>query len=148
MPRELKKEVTINGPVSEVWRLWTTEQGITSFFAPQAKVELKVGGFFEMYFMPDQPYGSRGAEGCRILEFEPEKSLSFSWNAPPSIPALRDAGEMTRVDLEFTPVDGRTHVAFRQHELGEGADWDAYYDYFDNAWSYVLSNLRQHFDKA
>jgi uncharacterized protein YndB with AHSA1/START domain/uncharacterized protein YciI len=138
--------VTVAASAKDVWRAWTTSEGIKSFFGRDAEIELAVGGKFEVYFALDAPRGSRGSEGCKVLAFLPEKMLAFSWNAPPSIPSLRDAGARTQIVLEFTPENGgATHVALTQHGLGEGEDWDKYLAYFDRAWGNVLASLEEHF---
>ena len=41
--------------------------GVTSFFAPVAHLELRLGGPYEMLFDRDALAGSRGSEGCTIL---------------------------------------------------------------------------------
>jgi uncharacterized protein YndB with AHSA1/START domain len=84
--KKLIKEVVVDASVAIVWKKWTTTEGITSFFAPQADIELVIGGKFELYFMLDNPTGEQGSEDCKILSFLPEMMLSFSWNAPPQFP--------------------------------------------------------------
>jgi uncharacterized protein YndB with AHSA1/START domain len=42
--RILRAEMDIPAPVEQVWRAWTTEEGIRSFFAPAARVDLRVDG--------------------------------------------------------------------------------------------------------
>ncbi len=144
--RTINKEATIAASTKDVWRAWTTTEGITSFFGAAADIELSVGGKFEVYFALDAPQGSRGSEGCKVLAYLPHKMLAFSWNAPPSIPALRDAGAQTQVVLEFTSdKSGATHVALTQHGLGQGKDWDKYHAYFDRAWTNVLASLKKQF---
>lgn len=84
--RVLRTELVLAAPVEAVWNLWTTAEGITSFFAPGANVEPRVDGLYEIFFNPAAEPGKRGADGMRILAFEPRKRLSFTWNAPPSQP--------------------------------------------------------------
>ena len=49
----------INAPVADVWKAWTTAEGIESFFAPKAaKVEPWPGGAFELWFGVNLPEGS------------------------------------------------------------------------------------------
>ena len=80
---------TINAPVADVWRAWTTTEGIESFFAPKAaKVEPWPGGAFELWFGVTMPEGSRGSEGCKVHSVKPMEQLVFEWNAPPTIPAI------------------------------------------------------------
>jgi uncharacterized protein YndB with AHSA1/START domain/uncharacterized protein YciI len=144
--RALEKMVLVQAPVEEVWRVWTTVEGVTSTFVSEAKIELRVGGPYEWYFLTDAPAGSRGGEGCKVLSFLPMRMLSFSWNAPPSIPKLREAGAKTHVVLEFEKLEGgRTRVKFAQLGFGSGAEWDEYYAYFDRAWGSVLENLAKKF---
>jgi len=144
--RVLRKEVNVSASLADVWRAWTTSEGAATFFAPEAKIELAVGGAYEIYFKPDQPDGSRGTEGCRVLSYLPMRMLSFEWNAPPSIPRLRQAGAKTHVVLEFEELPaGQVQVTMSQLGFGQGEDWDKYYDYFDRAWPWVLGELQKRF---
>ncbi len=149
--RVLRKEVTVHATLDEVWDAWTTPEGVASFFAPKSKIEIRVGGPYELYFILDAPPGQRGCEGCRVLSYLPKEMLSFEWLAPPSIPALRDAGKKTHVVLRFTeepPGAGCVRVELTQLGWGEGDDWDKCYKYFDGAWGYVMGNLHKRFAPA
>jgi uncharacterized protein YndB with AHSA1/START domain len=84
----IRKEVTVNAPIEEVWNAWTSNDGATRFFAPKARIELAVGGSYELYFDLEAPKGSQGSEGCRVLSFLPLEILSFEWNAPPVFPEV------------------------------------------------------------
>ncbi|HUV29564.1 MAG TPA: SRPBCC domain-containing protein [Acidobacteriota bacterium] len=149
MDRIIQVETTVAGSVDEVWRAWTTVEGVVTFFAPQADVRLEIGGPFELYFAPSEPQGLRGSEGCKVLSYLPEEVLSFSWNAPPSIPRLRETGGQTRVIVQFEEVgEGRTRIKLSQQGFGSGEDSDKYYEYFSKAWPYVLANCRRRFEEG
>jgi uncharacterized protein YndB with AHSA1/START domain len=140
----LVKEILVPATLEEVWNAWTTTEGVKTFFSSEAKVELAVGGSFEIYFLLDAPYGSQGSEGCRVLSYLPKKMLTFSWNAPPEFGKLR--GQHTIVVLRFDELEpGKVRVVLSQHGWGSGEQWDKLYDYFDKAWSYVLGNLKKRF---
>lgn len=144
--RRIDKCAIVYAPLAEVWKTWTTKEGL-SFIAEDAKIELRVGGAYEWYFSKDAPEGQRGGEGCKVLSFVPQQQISFSWNAPPTIPALRDAGAKTQVCISFRSItDEQTMILLSQHGLGEGKDWDDYYIYFQNAWSVVMLACEEHFD--
>lgn len=143
--RVIEKEIVVDAAAQDVWSAWTTREGIRSFFAPDADIELAIGGKYEIFFNHTQPYGNKGSEGCIVLDFDPGRHLSFTWNAPPSIPALRAAGDQTRVDLRFTENDGQTNVMLHQAIEQEGGDWNTYYQYFAHAWGVVLARLQQSF---
>lgn len=146
MAGNIDRQVRVEAPVEAVWRLWTTSEGIAEFFTRESTVELKVGGKFEMYFLPEPDEVGRGSEGCTITGFEPGKRLSFTWNAPPSVPSLRLANRFTQVDVTFEADGADTIVRLHQYGLGDGPDWDAYHAYFDAAWGRVLENLRECFE--
>ena len=138
--RSLVKETVVNGPSMEVWSAWTSKEGIDSWWGPpDARIELRLGGPFELLFLPDAPAGEQGAEGCRFLAYVPGEMLAFTWNATPDHP-LRS--EFTWVVITFAEVDDAT-TAVRLVHTGflEGPDWDDYMSYFDDAWGYVLGLL-------
>lgn len=147
--RILQKETIVHASAKDLYNAWTTSEGLASFFAKQSKVELRIGGPYELYMKLDNPLGKRGSEGCKILSYQTKKMISFEWNAPPTIPTLRDANELTSVVLQFDELaTHRTRVTLTQLGWGQGEDWDACYQYFDRAWSYVMNNLTTHFDHS
>lgn len=141
--RVLELTAEIDAPAAEVFRLWSTEDGVVQFFPNAAKIELIPGGAYEMYFLLDAPEGSRGSEGCTVIEFEEGRHLAFTWNFPPSIPSIRH--EQTRVDITLTPLGPeRTRVELLQTGWRCGKDWNQGYDYFSKAWRTVLDRLKEH----
>lgn len=144
--RMIRKEVTVSAPLAEVWKAWTTSEGATSFFAPAARIEAVLGGPYELYFDPSQPAGLRGSEGCKVHSLVPMKRLVFEWNAPPSIPLIRNSGLHTLVSLRFEELGpNQVRVELTHTGWGVGEEWDKTYAYFDRAWEYVLGNLRKRF---
>jgi uncharacterized protein YndB with AHSA1/START domain len=148
--RVLRTEMVLSAPVEAVWNAWASEEGVKTFFAPGAHVEPRVDGAYEILFNPQGERGQRGAEGMRVLAFEPPRRLAFTWNAPPTIPSIR--GQRTMVVVELEPAPGapaRTRLKFTHLGWGDGADWDQAYSYFDHAWGgVVLPRLKQRFEKG
>jgi len=144
--RVLRTEIEIAATPEEVWKAWTTPEGIATFFAPVGKVDLRVDGTYDVWFNPTGEPGERGAEGMRILDVDPARRFVFTWNAPPNIPKIR--GRRTVVVLDLAPLPGgRTRLRFTHAGWAEGTDWDRAYDYFDHAWNaVVLPRLRRRFE--
>lgn len=136
----IQKEKTIKAPLNEVWQAWTTTEGVTTFFAPKAKVELKIGGSYEMLFDLEAPEGSQGGEGLRILSYLPKQRLAFEWNAPPEFPNVR--GEKTWVVVCLEAKD-ENHTKVTLTHLGwqAGEEWNQVYAYFLRAWDIVMGRL-------
>lgn len=145
--RALDKEVVLNATLAQAWDAWTTREGITSFFAPDARVEARPGGPFQIYMDPGAAPGMKGADDMRVLAVQPQKMLSFDWNAPPSLPEARQ--QRTVVIVRFVPLtDKTTKVTLHHVGWGDGGEWDKAYAYFDRAWTGVLGNLQKRFDSG
>lgn len=142
--RVISREVVVKAPAADVWKAWTTNDGIQSFFAPEAFVEPKAGGAFRIHFNPYAPAGSKGADDMRVLAVQEGRMLSFTWNAPPYFPEVR--GQNTYVTVRMKPVsETETRVTLAHGGWGDGGQWDPVYDYFDKAWGTVLGNLQKRF---
>ncbi len=142
--KSIRKTALVEANIDEVWKAWTTYEGVTSFFAPEAKIGLFIGGPYEMYFDMDAPEGSRGGEGLRILSYLPPEMLSFEWNAPPSFPTERNVKTWVVVLLKEMQ-EGRTEVSLSHFGWREGLRWNEVYDYFERAWDIVLARLQRRF---
>ncbi|HEY9104591.1 SRPBCC domain-containing protein [Chitinimonas sp.] len=136
--------VTIKAPVAKVWQAWTTSEGISSFFAPEAHVEAKPDGPFEVYMDPYGEPGLKGADTMKVLAVEPEKLLSFTWNAPPHLPAAR--AQRTVVILRFAPEGQDTRLSLSHVGWGSDGEWPKARAYFEKAWPNVLKNLQTRFE--
>lgn len=143
--RAVDVSAVVKAPVADVFKAWTTTQGVTTFLAPGAIVEPRPNGLFEIHMNPLAPPGERGADDMRILGIQENKMVSFTWNAPPSFPEARK--QRTTVIVRFTP-EGKSHTKVTLHQVGwgEGGEWDKAYDYFSKAWPYVLGNLKDRFE--
>lgn len=143
--RSLDKEVIIKASLDQAWASWTTREGIVGFFAPDAKIEPRVGGAFQIYIDPGAEPGMKGADEMRFLALQPRKMLSFDWNAPPHLPEAR--AQRTFVIVRFEPMgEDQTRVRLHHTGWGEGGEWDKAYGYFDRAWGNVLANLKKRYE--
>lgn len=148
------RTATINATPAEAWRAWTTSEGMTEWWVEEADIELKIGGKFELYMLPDQPdfKGNRGSERCTILAYAPERMLSATWNAPPTFPDQRF--RHTRITILFEPVDGgeKTKVTLihggwpKDGLADKSTKWPQVYQYFEAAWTFVIDRMTSHFE--
>jgi uncharacterized protein YndB with AHSA1/START domain len=145
--RSIDKEVVVAATPAQVYEAWTTRAGITSFFAPDPQIDARVGGAFNVYFDPLGEPGAKGADDMRFMALQPNRMLSFDWNAPPHLPQAR--AQRTFVVVRIEPVDERqTRVRLHHTGWGEGGEWDQAYAYFERAWPAVLANLKKRFDSG
>ena len=104
-----------------------------------------MGGAFHIHMDPGAPAGAKGADDMRFMALQPQKMLSFDWNAPPSLPEAR--AQRSFVIVRFFPLtETTTRLTLHHTGWGDGGEWDKAYAYFDKAWAGVLGNLQKRFD--
>ena len=143
--RAINERITVKANVDDVWKAWTTTDGIKSFFAPDARIELRVDGPFQVYMNPYAEPGLKGADDMRIIGFQDKKMLSFNWNAPPSLPEARKQRSVVIVRF-ISRGDAITDETIHHVGWGEGGEWDKAHNYFSKSWPNVLKNLQKRFD--
>ena len=62
---KLEKAVLVEATLQQVWRAWTTVEGVKTFFAPDARIELRPNGRYEILFDLDAPEGERVRRAAR-----------------------------------------------------------------------------------
>src|SRR5690349_23708230 len=65
--RVLRHEVDIPAPLADAWAAMTTSDGLKSFIAPVALLELKSGGCFCTNYTPGTKIGDPGTIQNRVL---------------------------------------------------------------------------------
>jgi len=144
--KSIHLEIELNAELSEVWIAWTTKEGIKSFFSPDCFVEFKVGGAYENYFNLEAEIGEKGGEGNKILAIQKNSMLSFTWNAPPHLPDVRN--QRTHVCIRLEKLEeNKTKITLHHDGWGVGGQWDDAYEYFQIAWAkVVLPRLKYSFE--
>jgi uncharacterized protein YndB with AHSA1/START domain len=157
--RTIHFEIVVPCSRQELFRLWTTEEGVRTFFAPRSRIEPRVGGRYEMIFAPEiDPEGeNQGTKGARLLGIEQDRSLSFEWitfvlekhpngSGPPAVPAEqrneRPLPTWVGIELEDVRNDpSRTRLRFEHKGFRLGGAWDEAFPYFWRQWGGVLGRL-------
>lgn len=141
-------EATVECSPAEVYRLWTTSEGVMSFMAPAAKIEPVVGGRYQVAFDPaHDPEGKAyGTHDCKILRLEPDHLVAFEWTFPPFGPELNTQPFPTWVEVQIDPapgLPGQTAVHLQHFGFPHSAKWDSTFVLFrDKNWPHVLDHLK------
>ena len=146
MSKIIHKSEQLRTTCDQAYNRWTLNDESPLFFAPKCSIEMKIGGKYEQYFLLENESGLKGSEGCKVLGFIPNKMFSFSWNAPPEIPEVRNHEHKTWVVITFTELEDRLCLVDLYH-LGflQGNAWNETITYFEKAWEIVLNNLQASF---
>jgi uncharacterized protein YndB with AHSA1/START domain len=129
-------ELSIPAPLPEVWRAFTTQEGLSSWLAPDVSVDLKPGGDWLVKFP-----GSTA--GGTIVSFVPEKELVISALAPDRFPHVRAA--RTRAVFAFSANGNNTIVRLTQTGWQAGKEWDAAYEYLAAGNAQLLGMLHHRY---
>jgi uncharacterized protein YndB with AHSA1/START domain len=144
-PLPIVESIVVKAKVADVWKAWTTKEGVVSFFAPDANIEAKVDGAFEVFMNPLGKPGEKGADGMRVLALEENAMLTFTWNAPPNMPIARAQRTVVTVRMAARG-DSLTDVSLTHSGFGSSAQWLEAHAYFEKAWPSVMKNLKKRFD--
>src|SRR6185312_13133384 len=63
--RFVRAEILVKSDINSVWKAWTTEAGVKSFFAPACSIEAKTGGQYEIYFCSRQAETNHAEDHAR-----------------------------------------------------------------------------------
>ena len=146
--RILRHERVIHARVGEVWKAFTTSEGARHWMAPSAEVELKVGGTIRTNYTAGAKPGDPGMIVHRILSYEPERMLSTQFTAPAGATGPARTAQAVWWVARMEPLpDGSTRVTYTGVGWGEGAEWDAAFQFFDRGNAYTLDQLVNYLEK-
>ncbi len=125
--RKFETELQINATPEQVWAAVTTPEGITSWFAPEARVNPGENGTVWISWGP-------GMEGeSRIAAWEPGQKFAFTQGRP-------DGESM--VEFQIEAQSGSTLLRLVQSGFGTDAKFDDEYNSTSRAWMLFLFLLR------
>ena len=130
-------EVSIPALRTEVWRAFTTSEGLSTWLTPAAVVDLQKGGEWTAHF----PGGKTG--GGTIISFVEGEEITLSAMAPEQFPTVRAARTTAR--FQFAPDGETTRLRLVQTGWKSGEEWDKAYDYLALGNTQLLGTLRRRF---
>lgn len=141
-------EGIIEAPIEAVWSALTTGEGLRSWLAPHAEIDLRVGGLMRTNYNPKGALGDPETIENRILSFEPGRMLSIQVSkAPVKFPFPNAINRMWTVLYLEASEPTRTHV--RVVGLGFGPDEESQKmrAFFEKGNAVTVDQLRRRFEK-
>src|SRR5438445_3174331 len=71
----LVNEGVVNAPIDQVWAAFTTREGLESWRAAHAKIELKIGGTMKIQVLAEGTIDDAKAVEYIILSYDPMRML-------------------------------------------------------------------------
>jgi uncharacterized protein YndB with AHSA1/START domain len=149
------KEITIecstivNASVDLVWYAWTISERISEWLAPQAVIDARIGGSFELYFIPGNT-SSMNTRCCKIINIIEKEFLEFSWKGPDPFDSLMNqADALTTVCVRLEKIDiENTKVIIRHEGFNDKESWKEALEWHHSAWTDVLRSLKSSLEKG
>lgn len=76
--RILRESVVVNAPRAELWRRFTTAEGLTSWQTPLASIDLRIGGQMRSNYNAKGVLGDETTIAHAIVSYVPESLIVFS----------------------------------------------------------------------
>jgi hypothetical protein len=70
-------EGIVEASVDQVWTAFTTSDGLRSWLAPHAEIDLRVGGLMRTNYSPQGQLGDSQTIENTVLSFEPRRMISI-----------------------------------------------------------------------
>jgi len=128
-------EIEIDAPPEAVWKAISTGEGLTRWYAEEARVEPRALGENWVSWGEGQEVGNEN------LAWEPGKRLTVGHANP------ANKWQTIVVDFEIETRGGRTLLKLVQSGLPEGPDWDSMDDGTDVGWDMFLAGLKFYLER-
>ena len=146
--RVLRHEVILDAPVEEVWKAFTTSEGVRNWMAPVGEVDLRIGGSIKTNYNRQAKIGDPGTIVHHILSYEPGRMISTQFTAPETAPAHAKTAQAVWWVARMEPLpDGRTRLTYTGIGWGEGPEWEESYRFFNSGNAWTLQQLANYFDR-
>ena len=146
MQKVIQIEVELNCGVHEAFNFFTNNEKLESWLPEKAEVEPKVGGKYELFWDPKNRE-INSTIGCKITSIEKDKFISFEWKGPEIFQSFMNfCDPLTHVVVAFysSSEDPKKTSLFLFHSgWRNDPEWQKARDYFENAWSGALTNLKE-----
>jgi uncharacterized protein YndB with AHSA1/START domain len=142
----LVHEGIVEASLDEVWTSFTTSEGLRTWLAPHAEIDLRVGGLMRTHYDPLGRLGDPQTIENSILSFEPRRMLSVRVSkAPEGFPFPNAIRQMWTVVYFEEAGPDRTRV--REVSLGFDAEPESQRmrAFFNQGNATTLGQLQQHF---
>ncbi|MCA9064231.1 MAG: SRPBCC domain-containing protein [Planctomycetaceae bacterium] len=104
-------ETEIDADIDAVWNAFTTNEGLQSWMAPLAEIDLTVGGRMKANYNRDGKIGDSATIENTILSFDPKRMLSLKASKFPEGFPFEDAAKSTWSVFYFSELpSSRTKI--------------------------------------
>lgn len=138
--RVLQLSITVPIKTKEVWKLFTTDEGLKKWIAPVVKIDMKTGGSIRTNYDASKTYDDSSSIKLDIINYLENEMLILKVNLNDNFPAeVKKEDKNLQEILQFVDVEnGKTKIILTMVGWGQGSYWDKTYSFFEtgNDWTF------------
>lgn len=140
----IKHELRVDATADEAWQALTQADEVVKWFAPEAHIEPRQGGAYELFWDPDN-HDSMSTKDCKITEFEPPRLLAFTWKGPDHYAGVMNQPDrLTKVEVSLHERCKKTRITVVHGGWGDSEGWAEARDWHVKAWEMVIQSLKKY----
>lgn len=145
----LRHEVVLEAPVAQVWKAFTTHEGLESWMATKVTIDLRIGGSMRSVFKPEAVIGDESTMESTILSLEPLRMISLRPTRAPGDFPFPNAMKKSWTVTYFEPLtDSRTKLTMIGLGFTDEPESIKMREYFDKGNAKMLERLAARFPKS
>jgi hypothetical protein len=131
----------------QVWEAVSTSEGLRSFVAPVAEVEMKTGGHYYTNYNPAAKIGDPGTIYNTVLAYVPLEMVAIHVKLGTQIfpESVATADRLNAIMMIKDLGNAQVRVSEIMTGWQTGEDWDKVYKFFQTGNAYVLGQLYKRF---
>jgi hypothetical protein len=144
----LRLESVLPVDINTAWKLFTTDEGLKTWIAPQAHIELAIGGSIVTNYDKNKPLSDPSSIKLPIINYIDGEMLTLKVNLNDNFDQEARAGDKNLQEVILLKAIGpqQTQVVSLMMGWGKGPAWDKTYNFFarGNEWTYneLLKNYK------
>lgn len=144
----LRLESVLPVDINTAWKLFTTDEGLKTWIAPQAHIELAIGGSIVTNYDKNKPLSDPSSIKLKIINYIDGEMLTLKVNLNDNFDQEARAGDKNLQEVILLKAIGpqQTQVVSLMMGWGKGPAWDKTYNFFarGNEWTYneLLKNYK------
>jgi uncharacterized protein YndB with AHSA1/START domain len=140
-------EGTVNAPIDEVWRAWTTKDGIESWMVAKTEIDLRVGAIWKTSYSKESNLNDDASIHHEILAYDPGRMLAFRTVKPPKGFPFAAALSKTWNVVYFEPLDAsHTRITARMFGYEQDGESQQMRAFFEKGNKFTMDTFLKKFD--
>jgi hypothetical protein len=145
----LQLSITVPATKNEVWKLFTTDEGLKKWIAPVAKIDFKTGGSIWTNYDKNKTFDDTTSIKLGIINYLQYEMLTLKVNLNRSFPEeIREQDKNLQEIIQIADLGkGKIKIISTMMGWGTGDEWDKAYVFFEKGNNWTFNEILNLFKK-